>query len=87
MSVVTIPALDIEMVYCSSFVYRRLVCIVHLVKLVDQEVTLVGEYERTTLERPFARDRVLVHARHQADRGHALVSRENGFASSLLDGT
>ena len=49
-----------------SFVYRRPICIVHLVKLVDQAMTLVGEHERTTLERPFARDRVLAHARRQA---------------------
>ena len=68
-----------------SFVYRRPVCIIHLVKLVDQAVTLVGEHERTTLERPFARYRVLAHARRQADRGCALASREDGSMSSLLD--
>jgi hypothetical protein len=28
-----------------GFVYRRPVCIVHLVKLVDQTVTLVGEHD------------------------------------------
>ena len=68
-----------------SFVYRRPVSIVHLVKLVDQAVTLVGEHECTALECPFARDRVLAHARRQADRGRALASREDGSVSSLLD--
>ena len=68
-----------------SFVYRRPVCIVHLVKLVDHAVTLVGEHERTTLECPFARDWVLTHARRQTDCGRALTSREDGSVSSLLD--
>src|SRR6266403_3012738 len=61
-----------------SFVYRRPVSIIHLVKLVDKAVTLVGEHERTTLERPLARDRVLAHARCQTDGGRALASREDG---------
>ena len=67
------------------FVYRGAVPIIHLVKLVDQAVALVGEHERATLERPLARDRVLAHARRQADRGGALAGREDGPVCGLLD--
>jgi hypothetical protein len=68
-----------------SFVYRRPVPIVHLVELVDKTVTLVREHERSTLERPFPRDRVLAHARRQTNRGRPLASREDGSVRGLLD--
>jgi hypothetical protein len=59
--------------------------IVHLVKLVDQAHSLVRQHQRTTLQRPLTRHRILPHARRQTDRTSSLTRRKHSSVRRLLD--
>ena len=67
-----------------GLVDRRPIGVVHLVEFVDQTDPLVGEDERTTLERPFLRDRVLAHRRRETDGRCSLTGGEDGPVRRLF---
>lgn len=68
-----------------GLVDRRSVGVVHLVKLVDEANTLVGEHESTAFQRPFACHWVLAHTGGQTDGGSTLTGSEDGTVCSFLD--
>ena len=76
---------DRDRLLLHRLVDRRPVRVVHLVELVDETGTLVGEDQRTALERPLARNRVFADARSETDCGSTLTCCEHGPVCGFLD--
>ena len=68
-----------------SLVDRRTISIVHLVELVDQAGSLVGQDQRATLQGPFPRNRILAYTRGETYRGCTLTGREHRSMCGFLN--
>merc|ERR1719151_582170 len=74
---------DSLLLHC--LVDRRPVAVVHLVKLVDQTDSLVGEHQSSSLQRPLLGQLRLLHVGSEADCRRSLPRREDCSWRDVLD--